>query len=119
MGVPRALKPAASYPTYSALGARSARPSDYEIASSRLLYYPERGFEVDVPLRHWYARYQQGSPFRCDDWESFKDPQETTYTAYTTRSRELELELDRVIERIGLQGDPGRLPLEWREQLAE
>jgi toluene monooxygenase system protein E len=119
MAVPRALKPAAGYPTYSALGARSARPSDYEIVSSRLLYYPERGFEVDVPLRHWYARYQQGSPFRCDDWESFSDPQETTYTAYTTRSRDLELELDRVIEEAAQQGDPGQLSAEWREQLAQ
>lgn len=119
MGVSRALKPPAGYPTYSALGARSTRPSDYEIVSSRLLYYPERGFEVDVPLRHWYARYQQGSPFRCDDWERFSDPQQTTYTAYTTRSRELELELDQMIERAALQGDPGQLPRAWREGLAE
>jgi toluene monooxygenase system protein E len=119
MGVPRALTPKVGYPTYSALGRRDARPSDYEIASSRLLYYPERGFEVDVPLRHWYARYQQGSPFRCDDWESFSDPQQTTYTAYTTGSRELELELDRAIEAAALQGDPGQLSAEWRAQLAE
>lgn len=119
MGVSRALRPAAGYPTYSALGTRSERPSDYEIASSRLLYYPERGFEVDVPLRGWYARYQQGSPFRCDDWEAFADPQQTTYTAYTGRSGELELELDRAIEQAGLQGDPDRLAQAWRESLAE
>jgi toluene monooxygenase system protein E len=119
MGVPRALKPKAGYPTYSALGPRDERPSDYEIASSGLLYYPARGFEVDVPLRHWYARYQQGSPFRCDDWDGFWDPQETTYTAYTTRSRELELELDQAIESAGSRGDPGQLAADWRAQLAE
>ena len=34
-------------------------PSEYEIVSSRLLYYPGRGFEVKVPAAAWY----EGSRF--------------------------------------------------------
>ena len=41
-------------------GARRV-PTDYEVATSRMLYYVGRGFEVEVPLSDWYRRYQQGS----------------------------------------------------------
>jgi toluene monooxygenase system protein E len=63
------------------LGARR-KPSEYDIASSRLLYYPGRGFEVNVPLSAWYATYQQGSPLHSSDWDGFRDPRETTYARY-------------------------------------
>ena len=60
-------------------------PSDYEIATSRLLYYVNRGFEVAVPLADWYRTHQTGSPLVCDDWDRFRDPRETTYAAYVAR----------------------------------
>ena len=62
-------------------GARRV-PTDYEVATSRMLYYVGRGFEVEVPLSDWYRRYQQGSPLVCDDWDRFADPRETTYAKY-------------------------------------
>ena len=37
-------------------------PTDYEIKSSRLLYYPERGLAVKTPVGAWIERYQAGSP---------------------------------------------------------
>jgi toluene monooxygenase system protein E len=69
--------------TYSHLAARRRMPSEYEIVTSDLLYYVQRGFAVDVPLAGFYQRYQAGSPLAVPDWERFADPRETTYTRYT------------------------------------
>lgn len=69
--------------TYWHLSEANRKPSEYEVGTSRLLYYPERGFAVTVPLSSWYDRYQRGSALRCSDWERFHDPRETTYTTYT------------------------------------
>ncbi len=119
MGLSRALNGRAPYPTYSAFGPRSERPSDYEIATVRLHYYVDRGFAVNVPLCAWYARYQQGSPFRCDDWEAFQEPERTTYADYTARAKARELELDRLVEQAAARGDPRQLAAAWRAHLAE
>lgn len=72
--------------TYWHLAELGRAPSDYEIATSRLLYYPARGFEVAVPLADWYRKHQAGSRLTCDDWERFRDPRETTYAAYVARA---------------------------------
>ena len=41
--------------TYWHLTGLGRRPSDYDITSTRLLYYPERGgFDVRFPLASWY-----------------------------------------------------------------
>jgi toluene monooxygenase system protein E len=108
----------APYPTYSALGPRTSRPSDYEIATTQLHYYVGRGFEVNVPVSDWYARYQQASAFRCDDWERFSDPRQVTYATYIQRSRALELELEQAAVRAAAAGDPGQLSQSWRAQLS-
>jgi toluene monooxygenase system protein E len=71
------------YKTFWHLGDAQRKPTDYEVATSRLLYYTERGFELSVPLAGWYERYQRASPLKCRDWERFRDPRETTYTRYT------------------------------------
>jgi hypothetical protein len=76
--------------TYWHLAAARKKPSDYEIASSRLLYYPGRGFEVRMPIARWYADHQAGSPLRCGDWDAFRDPRETTYTRYVELAQDRE-----------------------------
>ena len=68
--------------TYWHLEGLGRVPSAYDIASSRLLYYPAQGFAVDTPVSAWYARHQAGS-LRLADWETFRDPRETTYSTYT------------------------------------
>lgn len=75
-------------------------PSSYDIASSRLLYYPERGFEVNTPVAGWYARFQRGSRLRVRDWESFREPRETTYTRYVARQAERESFIDGLLRSI-------------------
>lgn len=90
--------------TYSHLASLGRRPSDYEIASSRLLYYRPAGFEVATPIAGWYARYQEGSPLRCADWERFADPRETTYARYTALQAKKEIFVDALLESIERSG---------------
>jgi len=87
-------------------GARRV-PSDYEIATSKLLYYVGRGFEVDVPLADWYRRHQAESALACDDWERFADPRETTYAKYVALQQAKEAHVDGLLRSIE-EGDYDR-----------
>lgn len=69
--------------TYWHLAELGRVPSSYDIGTSRLLYYPARGFAVDTPVSEWYQRHQACSAFQLSDWEAFRDPRETTYSSYT------------------------------------
>jgi toluene monooxygenase system protein E len=76
-------------------------PSDYDLATSRLLYYPEHGFAVDTKVGAWYARYQAGSPFRLANWETFRDPRETTYSSYTALQDRAQVFVDGIYRSAG------------------
>jgi toluene monooxygenase system protein E len=82
--------------TYSHLAAERRVPSEYDVVTSRMLYHPQRGFEVEVPLAAWYQRHQKGSLLACADWERFRDPRETTYPAYTALQSRQEVHLQGV-----------------------
>jgi hypothetical protein len=89
--------------TYWHLESSPRVPTEYEIATSRILYYAGRGFEVDLPLSGWYERYQQGSPFACakwEDWEEFRDPRATTYSRYASIQAGKEALVDALFESI-------------------
>jgi toluene monooxygenase system protein E len=99
--------------TYWHLEEQRRRPSPYDIATSRLLYYPGRGFEVPGSADAWMRRHQTGSPLTCSDWGAFRDPRETTYTRYVERQREREAFVDGVL-RAAEHGDHDRrLPAAW------
>lgn len=85
--------------TYLPLEEQSHKPTDYEVTTSALLYYPERGFEVETPVWQHYVKYQRGSALRCVDWEAFEDPAHTTYSSYVAARRDQEAFLDRLYER--------------------
>jgi len=89
-------------------------PGEYDIATSRLLYYPDRGFEVQVPLDAWYARHQRGSPLCASDWDRFRDPRATTYTTYTALQQAQEAFVDGILEAA----DDVALSPRWLAQLA-
>jgi toluene monooxygenase system protein E len=93
--------------TYWHLEAQRRRPGPYDIATSRLLYYPERGLEVPGSADAWLRRYQAGSPLTCGDWGAFRDPRETTYTRYVERQREREAFVDGLL-RAAEHGDHDR-----------
>ena len=46
--------------TYWHLVDRRRIPTEYEVVSSRLAYHsrPEMGFELELPWRDWYTKYQ-------------------------------------------------------------
>ena len=106
--------------TYSHLAHLKRKPTDYEIGTTGLLWYPARGgFETEVPLAPWYRRYQAGSPLQCADWEAFADPRETTYTSYTSLQARREIFVDELLKTIDATGYDAKLPPEWLRTLAQ
>jgi toluene monooxygenase system protein E len=85
--------------TYWCLEESRKKPSDYEVTTTALLYYPARGFEVKTPVWEHYVRYQQQSVLHCRNWEAFEDPAHTTYSSYVAERRDQEAFLDRLLER--------------------
>jgi toluene monooxygenase system protein E len=86
--------------TYWHLSDLGRKPTDYDIATSRLNYWTARGFEVRVPLSEWYERYQRGSELRCRDWEQWSDPRRTTYTTYTAIQQTREAFVNGLLDSI-------------------
>jgi toluene monooxygenase system protein E len=96
--------------TYLPLEGQRHKPSDYEVTTTGLLYYPERGFEVETPVWQHYVKYQRGSALRGSDWEAFEDPAHTTYASYVAARRDQEVFLDRLYERPALALAAGLRP---------
>lgn len=104
--------------TYWHLMHQKRMPTAYEIVTSKLLCYTGEGFtgkrfELDVPLKDWYRRYQEESPLVCSSWEKFRDPRETTYTKYTDLQREKEIFVDGILDEIELTGYDAHLRPSW------
>jgi len=107
------LQRASRLKTYSHLANAQRVPTEYEVATSKLLWYVGRGFEVDVPLAEWYARYQTGSALAIGDWDHFVDPRETTYASYVRLQREREAFADGVLRTIEQRHSDESLSPEW------
>jgi toluene monooxygenase system protein E len=104
--------------TYWHLLQQRRMPSEYEIVTSKLLCYTGEGFtgkrfELDVPLKDWYRRYQEESPLVCSSWDKFRDPRETTYTKYTDLQRKKEIFVDGILEEIEFTGYDAHLRPDW------
>jgi toluene monooxygenase system protein E len=95
--------------TYSHLAGARRMPTEYEVTSTRLLWYAERGFEVKTPLDAWYQRYQRESPLTVPDWERFCDPRHTTYALYTQLQSRQETFVDGLLRSIEERGYDYRL----------
>jgi toluene monooxygenase system protein E len=84
--------------TYWHLSGARRMPSDYEIATSRLLYHVDRGgFAVDLPTSGFYERHQKQSALKSARWDDFADPRATTYTKYVNLQRDAESHLNRLL----------------------
>ncbi|HTV21512.1 MAG TPA: hypothetical protein VMG12_22645 [Polyangiaceae bacterium] len=102
--------------TYWHLESRGRLPSAYEIATTRLLYYPERGFELPTPIAAWYEQHQRGSRLR-GSWQTFADPLATTYASYVARQHERESFADQVARSIEETGYDRELDPRWLDVL--
>lgn len=92
-------------------------PSDYDIATTALLYYPSKGFQVVTPGSEWYARHQRGWWPRLGGCERFRDPRETTYTRYTELQKAQEVFVDGLLRAIEESPYDRELPSAWLTQL--
>jgi toluene monooxygenase system protein E len=90
--------------TYWHLAAAKRKPTEYEIVTSKLLYYVGRGLEVTLPTSSWNAQYQTGSPVKCNDWDRFYDPRQTTYTSYTELASAKETFTTQLLQSIDATG---------------
>jgi len=109
--------------TYWHLDRERRMPTEYEIATSKLLCYTGEGFtgkrfELDVPLQRWYRQYQEGSLLTCTSWEKFHDPRETTYSKYTALQMDKETFVDSLLEQIERTGYDRTLSTSWVQILS-
>ena len=93
-------------------------PSDYELVTSELLYYPRWGFEVITPLSGWYEEHQRQSALQAPNWDAFIDPRETTYAKYTALARSREIYVDGILQSIEDSGYDASLDAQWRVTLS-
>jgi toluene monooxygenase system protein E len=110
------MKP--THKTYWHLGAGRRLPSDYEIATSKLLYHVDRGgFAVDLPTSDFYRRHQFGSLLSSDRWDELYDPRATTYTKYVDLARERESFVGRLLTSIEESDYDRQVSDAWLEKL--
>jgi toluene monooxygenase system protein E len=110
---PRKHKPPSRLKTYTHLAGERRIPTEYEIATTHLLYYAGKGFEVRMPASGWYERFQQRSALRCANWEAFADPRRLTYSAYVKIRRASEAHLDGILRTIDDAGYDRGLDADW------
>ncbi len=110
------MEPRLKLKTYSHFGKKF--PTDYELATSRLLYSASNPPEVRTPVVAWYEKYQKGSPLQCSDWEKFHDPRATTYTTYVSFQQTKEAFLNGIFASIEETQYDFTLSKEWRCNLA-
>lgn len=103
--------------TYWHLEAERRVPTAYDIGTSRLLYYPSRGFEVKTPVAEWYRRYQSGSSLALDGLARFRDPRETTYAAYVALARDREAFVDGLLRSAAASDYDAGLSDAWLARL--
>lgn len=103
--------------TYWHLENRRRVPSDYEVVTSRLLYYPNRGFEVNSPIARWYGRLHSDIWLPFPGWDDVSDPKETTYRRYVAQAHEREAFVDGLLEIIEATDYDRQLPRPWLHAL--
>jgi toluene monooxygenase system protein E len=99
--------------TYWHLEGAKRVPTPYELGTSRLLYYGERGFEVETPIADWYRRHQKAAPLAWASLERFRDPRETTYSKYVALAQEREAFIDGLLRSALDGGHDEQLAAEW------
>ena len=99
---------------FSHLSVERRVPTEYELSTSDLLWYPQMGgFEVRVPLGEWYERHQRGSLLKPAAWDTFVDPRETTYAKYVAQQRTREENVDAVLRLAVARDYDATLARDW------
>ena len=102
--------------TYWHLQDRGRVPQPDDIASTRLLYHRELGFEVPTPGASWLSRYGLGSQLR-GSFATFRDPRATTYARYVELQAEQESFAEQLLRGAEESGYDAALAPEWLDVL--
>ena len=109
----------ATFKVYSHLADAKRIPPEYELTSSKMLYYPAKGgFEVHTPISDWYEQYQKNSLITPEELAQFVDPAQTTYTLYIKSQKDKEIVLDALNRQIEVTQYDKQLEPTWIEQLS-
>jgi toluene monooxygenase system protein E len=104
--------------TWSALSGGRKRPSEYEVLTYKLharTRDPNAPYEQspDSSMNRWYKRYVVDSPLRHPDWDSFRDPDQMTYRAYTAMQDGEEAFVDGLLEDHANNKHDAKMSAEW------
>lgn len=110
--------------TWSAFGDIRRIPSEYEIQTHGLNYTnrPNRRSALESnptsPMNIWLMTYRDKSPFRCEDWEGYRDPDQLTYRRYVDLQAEQEHVIAGVIDEYDDDNHDIRMSGDWVAYLA-
>lgn len=99
--------------TYWHLLGNGQKPSEYDIATSKLHYYPEKGFAVKTPTAEWFKTQQAAGRFTPVNWSTFHDPRETTYKRYTVVQAAKEAFVGSILKSMQEKSYAPSLPTAW------
>jgi toluene monooxygenase system protein E len=92
------------------------KPSDYEVATTGLLYHRGQGLEVETRASRASER-ALGSLAGWPGDDHFRDPRATTYAGYTALQAASETHIDHLLRGIDDGGYDRRLPAAWVDRL--
>lgn len=106
--------------TYSHLAEHKQIPNEYELVTSKMLYYFDKGgFENHTPISDWYEQYQRQSLIHATTLEQFVDPLQTTYSTYVQRQKDKEIVLDANIKHMDETYYDAQLDKQWIQVLSQ
>jgi toluene monooxygenase system protein E len=93
------------------------KPSDYEVATTALLYHRTQGLEVETPASRASERALGPALAAWPGDDHFRDPRATTYASYTARQAASEIHVDHLLRGLDDGGYDRRLPAAWVDRL--
>jgi len=99
-------------------------PTEYEFVSHDLHWHYKPGqtpweMSPDHVWNRWYIENRNESPFRCSDWNQFRDPDALVYRTYVRLQDDAETYIDGVIDDGERRGSYARLSGAWLDALRD
>jgi toluene monooxygenase system protein E len=111
--------PARKRRTWSAFGDIRRIPSEYEVMTHETNWTLRAGRKVPFeqnpssPANLWFLTYREGSPLKVEDWNAFRDPDQTTYRTYVSLQNDEETKVDGLLAQYADAGADAALAPEW------
>ncbi|TCK27600.1 toluene hydroxylase [Pseudonocardia endophytica] len=97
-------------------------PTEYEFVSHDLHWHYKPGqtpweMSPDHVWNRWYTEHRNDSPFRCSDWNAFRDPDMLVYRTYVRMQDEAETYVDGLIDDHEDRNSYAELSSHWLDAL--